>query len=97
MKSGRLFFWQNSDQSQQADKTGCNLRAMIGACRPLAWMQESSSVAATSPELWEKICTKWKQVIEGKRVFDLNNERAIVISGRRLLISADYFRQLVAV
>jgi hypothetical protein len=58
VKSGRLFFWKNSDQSQQGDKTGCNLHAVIGACRPLAWMQESSSVAATSPELCEKIYTK---------------------------------------
>ncbi len=53
------------DPRIQPGKKGFNSRAVIDACRPFEWMKDFPPVAESSPELKEKVRSKWKKVLEG--------------------------------
>ncbi|MEE9145687.1 MAG: UbiD family decarboxylase [Candidatus Binatia bacterium] len=53
------------DPRIQPGKKGFNSRAVIDACRPFEWIKDFPPVAESSPELKEKVRSKWKKVLEG--------------------------------
>jgi len=38
---------------------------VINACRPYEWLNDFPPVAVNSPELRQRISTKWKDLFEG--------------------------------
>jgi len=55
----------NIDQLADIADSAAQLRLVINACRPYEWLNDFPPVAVNSPELRQRISTKWKDLFEG--------------------------------